>query len=234
MDIGINVSEASVTLKKMEMYRNSEYNRTNFFQRYVNMCSYKMLSTGIPRNSKIITSDDIFDFLLDIRNLNQGIDNRREDLFVEYGDIATSGMSLRSMDDYDDYKKYMETRRLSKSQYVKKWLKPNVQMRSNGESAMDFFMKQIDRNALYLLDEPENSLSPKFQLTLKEFLEDSVVGFNCQFIIATHSPILLSMKNAKIYDLDSISPSPKKWTELENVRTYFELFDKRREEFLDI
>ena len=55
----------------------------------------------------------------------------------------------------------------------------------------------------YLLDEPENSLSAENQLKLKQFIEDSARFYNCQFIISTHSPFILSLTDALIYDLDS-------------------------------
>ncbi|EJX01194.1 aaa ATPase [gut metagenome] len=94
-------------------------------------------------------------------------------------------------------------------------------MYSNGESALRYFMDQIRENALYLLDEPENSLSIQFQQQLADFLIESTRFFGCQFIIATHSPILLAMPDVLIYDLDSIPVSTKNWTELDNVRLFF-------------
>ncbi len=61
---------------------------------------------------------------------------------------------------------------------------------------------KICEDGLFLLDEPENSLSPERQLKLLKFLEDSARFFGCQLIIATHSPFILSMRGAKIYDFD--------------------------------
>ena len=84
---------------------------------------------------------------------------------------------------------------------------------------------------LYLLDEPENSLSAEYQQELLQFIEDSARFFNCQFIIATHSPFLLAAKHAKIYDLDAKPVVVKRWTELENVRRYFDFFMAHAEEF---
>lgn len=63
------------------------------------------------------------------------------------------------------------------------------------------------------------------------FLEDSARFFGCQFIIATHSPFLLAMRGAKIYDMDEDVVDVKKWTELSNVRAYFEFFKKHEGEF---
>lgn len=65
------------------------------------------------------------------------------------------------------------------------------------------YSNAIKENVLYLLVEPENSLSAALQMKLKSFLEDSARFYHCQFIISTHSPFLLSMQGAKIYDLDS-------------------------------
>lgn len=84
-------------------------------------------------------------------------------------------------------------------------------------------LKQEEKH-LYLLDEPENSLSPKFQLELIQLISDLSRFFKCQFIIATHSPFILSIPNAKIYDLDSVPVSTKKWCELENMIIYYNFF----------
>ena len=107
----------------------------------------------------------------------------------------------------------------------------NVREHSNGESAFLYFTNKIKDNGLYLLDEPENSLSPEKQQELAAFLENSARFFGCQLIIATHSPFLLAMKGAKIYDLDEDPVDVKRWTELTNVRAYYEFFKKHEKEF---
>lgn len=89
----------------------------------------------------------------------------------------------------------------------------------------------MEQEALYILDEPENSLSIEKLLNLKEFIESSARFFNCQFIIATHSPVLLSIRNAKIYDMDSYPVKVQNWTDLANVRKYFDFFMEHKEEF---
>ncbi|MBP3886231.1 MAG: AAA family ATPase, partial [Cellulosilyticum sp.] len=80
-------------------------------------------------------------------------------------------------------------------------------------------------------DEPENSLSPQKQLELAHFIEESARFFGCQFIISTHSPFFLAMKDAKIYDLDEMPVQVKKWTQLESVRFYYDFFKERESEF---
>jgi len=81
------------------------------------------------------------------------------------------------------------------------------------------------------LDEPENSLSAENQLKLKKFLEDSARFYNCQFIISTHSPFLLALEEAKIYDLDELPVVSKKWTELSNIKIYSNFFKEHESEF---
>ena len=83
----------------------------------------------------------------------------------------------------------------------------------------------------WLLDEPENSLSPTRQQELLKFIEDSARFFGFQFIISTHSPFLLSMKGAKIYDMDEDVADVKRWSELPNVRIYYDFFKKHEKEF---
>jgi len=94
-----------------------------------------------------------------------------------------------------------------------------------------YFTDKIEDDALYILDEPENSLSPKRQIELSNFIQKSARFFGCQFIISTHSPFLLSMEGSKIYDLDENPVDLKKWTELENVRTYYDFFKSFDNEF---
>ena len=169
--------------------------------------------------------------MLNLRSLNEGIDRKREDLFEEYLDVKYSNFQMRSLDDYEQLKKVNLARSKTQSKYVRKNLCDNVREHSNGESAFLYFSEKIQENGLYLLDEPENSLSPERQQELVKFLEDSVRFFGCQFVIATHSPFLLSMRGAKIYDLDEEVVDVKRWTELSNVRAYFEFFKKHEEEF---
>jgi len=62
-------------------------------------------------------------------------------------------------------------------------------------------------------------------------LEDSARFFGCQFLIATHSPFLLSMRGAKIYDMDEETVDVKPWSQLKNVRAYYDFFKEHEKEF---
>ena len=220
----------NVIAEKTKIRRDSVYNKSNFYPDYVNMCKVH-LETDIPKNSRIITSDDVFDFMLNIRNLNEGIDQKREEIFEEYLDAKYSDFQMKSIADYEQLKKVNNARRKTQSRFVRSELIDNVREYSNGESAYRYFTEKIGENGLYILDEPENSLSPKRQMELTSFIEDSARFFGCQFIISTHSPFLLAMRGAKIYDLDENPVDLKRWTELENVRTYHEFFKLHNNEF---
>ena len=91
----------------------------------------------------------------------------------------------------------------------------------------------IAANVIHLLDEPENSLSPARQRELVKYIEDSARFFGCQFIISTHSPFVLAMPGAKIYDLDEEPVDVKAWTQLENVKEYYNFFKEHKREFED-
>lgn len=216
--------------EKLGLKRDSLYNRSNFFEDYVAMCRYNT-ERAVPRESCIITSDDVFDFMLSLRSMNEGIDQRREELFEEYYDLRNNHFQMKSLEDYEQLKKVVSARSKTQSKFVRANLSDNVREHSNGESAFLYFGEKIKENALYLLDEPENSLSPAKQQELLKFLEDSARFFGCQFIIATHSPFLLSMRGAKIYDLDEEPVDVKRWTELKNVREYYAFFKQHESEF---
>ena len=96
---------------------------------------------------------------------------------------------------------------------------------------MQMLEDYIEPDALYLLDEPEVSLSPANQVALAEELNKMTRFLGCQFIIATHSPFMLGTLHAKIYDLDTGEMEEKKWTELANVRYFYDFFREHKSEF---
>jgi predicted ATPase len=73
---------------------------------------------------------------------------------------------------------------------------------SHGQSIMSFFKARYKIKGLYLLDEPETALSPKSQLELLKLVQEMGALGHAQFIIATHSPILMACPGAVIYSFD--------------------------------
>lgn len=89
--------------------------------------------------------------------------------------------------------------------------------RSHGEAYLNFFQERLVPKGLYLLDEPEAALSPQRQLTLLALMFD-LVAEGAQFIVATHSPILLAFPGACIYSFDDGTVETIAWEQTEHVR----------------
>jgi predicted ATPase len=79
----------------------------------------------------------------------------------------------------------------------------NLDAMSHGEGFLKFFKTRITGKGLYLIDEPEAALSPQRQLSLIALILEKVKTVDAQFIIATHSPIILAMKNAQILHFEN-------------------------------
>ena len=200
------------------------------FQDYVDRCKAAQ-DERIPKGSRIITSDDVFDMMLDIRSINEGIDRKREELAEDYYRLKREKFQLRSLDDLDHLHLVNQARSKTKSRFIINESGKSLRERSNGESALMHFQSKIEMDTLCLLDEPENSLSPENQLVLADFLAESVRYCGNQLVISTHSPFLLALPGAKIIDLDNHSRIVESWTHLKNPQVYFDFFKKHEHEF---
>ena len=227
----------NVLAHKMRANRYSEFNDAPLFDKFVGMCSIDYARE--PRRSSVLTSDDVFDYVLKARTVNENINGQRNELFDKYvsvhGEAARNPeiMRLHGLDDYERWSETMEilSPRKTQSSYIKKRTARDIDLYSNGQTAMRYFLERIADDGVYLLDEPENSLSIELQIELAEYISATARVGRSQFIIATHSPVFLAMKEAKIYNLDSYPASVCKWTELPNVRRYFNFFMEHKEEF---
>jgi predicted ATPase len=91
---------------------------------------------------------------------------------------------------------------------------------SHGQSVMSFFRARYAIKGLYLLDEPETALSPRTQLALLDLLTKMGAAGHAQFLIATHSPILLSCPGATLYDFDRTPITPILYEQTDHYKTY--------------
>ena len=91
---------------------------------------------------------------------------------------------------------------------------------SHGQSLMSFFKARYKIKGLYLLDEPETALSPKSQLELLKLLREMGALGHAQFIIATHSPILLACPGSMIYSFDHTPVKTIQYEDTEYYRIY--------------
>jgi predicted ATPase len=107
------------------------------------------------------------------------------------------------------------------------WGGESLVTRSHGQSHMAFFKNRFTIKGLYLLDEPENALSPDRQLELAGVLSEMAGRGHAQFIVCTHSPLLMSVEGAKIFDFDSAVIEPIKLERTRHYRTFREFFAGR-------
>ncbi len=226
----------NIIAQKLSLKRIAPYNSSEMFDLYVDVCKYELGFDDegdrhrIPNGSRIITSDDIFDYMLTVRDNNNEISEQKEDAKnggyaeIKYGKTV----KFNGLKDYEDYRIQVLSRKksVSRRKFIKQTAGDEVKLNSNGETALNYFEEKLKFDTLYCLDEPENSMSPKMQLELVEMLERLSHYCGCQFIIATHSPFILALENARIYNLDETPVEIRNWWELENTRIYYDFFKK--------
>jgi predicted ATPase len=106
-------------------------------------------------------------------------------------------------------------------------------VKSHGQSHMKFFETRFTRKGLYLLDEPENALSPKMQIELVRLLRQFSTRGDAQFIIATHSPILLACPDAEIFSFDGPGIQKVAYEDTDYFRIYRDFLNNRGK-YLDV
>ncbi len=226
---------------RLKLNRVAPYNSGEMFDRYRDACTYSLgtdeegFPRRIPSGSRIITSDDVFDYMLTMRTRNDEISENKQTAREDYARLKYGeNVKFRSMDDYEALRLQVQARSksVSRRKFIQRTAGDEVKLNSNGETALEYFRNKVKSKTLYCLDEPENSLSPAMQLALVELLEKKAYEEECQLILSTHSPFLLAMQGARVYDLDVTPVCVKNWWELENTRLYFEFFEKHRALFL--
>lgn len=156
-----------------------------------------------PYNSFFLRSEDFFGF---IKRLSQ----MKSELMTDY---------LDTQDEYEGRSEF------AKQQAAMPYLNSLFELehrygvdpsaQSHGESYMSIFESRMNEGGLYLLDEPESALSPVRQMALLTRIH--ALSGSSQFLIATHSPILLALPDAEILGFDSEPARPVAWEELEQI-----------------
>jgi predicted ATPase len=98
---------------------------------------------------------------------------------------------------------------------------------SHGEGILSYFSGRLRLKGLYFLDEPEAALSPASQVRFLTLLRRFAAGGRAQFIIATHSPILLACPEAQIFSFDSSCIEEVMYEETPHFQLYKEFFTDR-------
>ena len=233
----------NIIAESLELRREASFNKSDLFDAYVERCSSEMWEFDPEKQrallsiSKIITSDDVFKHIIGVREKNQNINFKRELIRSEKESMKSNGWQGPRGFGVDDpksvaaYSDYCEKVKRTTSDYIHHAGYIEERTYSNGENGFKYFTDSIQPGGLYLLDEPENSLSAEMQIELAHYLHGMAGRYDCQFIISTHSPFLLSMPAVRIYNMDVAPVGTCKWTELPSVRTYYEFFKANEAEF---
>lgn len=250
----------NVISQKLCADRQSMFNSSPYFDEFVNRCQYKASDNlagetiykghrepqkyDISQITTVLTSDDIFHSMLDLRLENDKKLKKSQFLMDEYLEPEELPRHLNFETGYnvDKFKRGVEMRQARNSMrhgnktFNKILLDKIGKMErgfSNGETALMKLSELLEAPGLYLLDEPENSMSCEFQIKLASIISYLARYGKCQFLISTHSPFILSMENAKIYNLDQHPVGVCKWWDLPNMKRYFDLFYGSRDNFLN-
>ncbi len=96
----------------------------------------------------------------------------------------------------------------------------SLMTQSHGQSLMAYFRNRYKIKGIYFLDEPETALSPKTQVELLELVQEMSAAGHAQFLIVTHSPILLACPGATIYNFDTAPIETVAYEETEHFNVY--------------
>lgn len=218
----LNIMANKLQIEGQEYATSNQYGIVHYFTKFVDECSYTLGEdedgrqiSRLPRRSMYIKSEDI---LYETKKIQQ--EQILGDGYIyEHIKRGMNKEQIEQLKNSDKMKKQMEFLKFAQEKY------------SNGETTLQMFDDFVESDALYLLDEPEVSLSPANQTLLAEKINEMSRLLGCQFIISTHSPFMLGTLNAKIYNLDSKELEVTKWTDLENVRYFYDFFERHKNEF---
>jgi len=102
-----------------------------------------------------------------------------------------------------------------------------LNMLSHGEGILAYFSGRYHIKGLYLLDEPESALSPSSQVAFLKLLQQLEADGHAQFIMATHSPILLAYPGAQIFNFDSPRIEEVEYEDTTHYKLYKQFFTDR-------
>ena len=140
-------------------------------------------------------------------------------LSLEWSNGAVPGAYFGS-DIFKDFATTLEGWAASDPGQLKYFGGKSLITQSHGQSIMSYFRSRYRIKGVYFLDEPETALSPKSQLELLDIIGKAGQAGHAQFIIATHSPILLACERAKIYSFDDVSVRTIEYEETEHYQVY--------------
>jgi len=163
--------------------------------------SFRFVWNKRPRTNFFFRSEDFFGFTKRIIEQEQelkDLEKHYDDTLTGYGRDLAVGMARGQ-------------RSALESRYGE-----NPDGYSHGQTLIGTMKNRLVPGGLYLMDEPETPLSPVSQLALISLLKEATEN-DCQFIIATHSPILMAFPGALIYKFEDSEILESKWDEIDHV-----------------
>ena len=137
-------------------------------------------------------------------------------LSLEWSDGRVPGSYFGS-EIFNDFRSILDEWAASDPGQLKYFGGASLMTQSHGQSMMSYFRAIYKLKGLYFMDEPETALSPRSQLQLLDILQENSQAGHAQFMIATHSPILLACAHARIFSFDR---SPVRVIEYEETDHY--------------
>lgn len=223
--VGENGSGKSTLLKAIAYYNNSiNVSKEKMDSVYYN--SEKELSNKLKISYSVKTRNGFFfsgeEFITFINNLKEMKDNLETDI-------------KEMREEFKDKSKYVRDLALGTLRSQLKALKTKYDgelgRKSHGEGFLTFFRSRMHKKGIYLFDEPETPLSATNQYQLVVLLTDLVKN-GSQVIIATHSPILMALKNAVIYNFNDEKIERINYDDIESV-IFTKHFLNNRSNFID-
>jgi len=148
-------------------------------------------------------------------------------LRIEWSDGSVPGSYFGSQL-FDDFTRRLDEWAFANPGILEYFGGDSLRSQSHGQSLMAYFSSRYQRKGLYLMDEPETALSPKSQLALLKLLIAAGQAGHAQFIIATHSPILLACPDAKIYTFNQKPVRETLYEETEYYQVYKDFLNHRK------
>ncbi|HTX91579.1 MAG TPA: AAA family ATPase [Anaerolineales bacterium] len=165
----------------------------------------KLSWTKRTRRGFFLRAEDFFGYAKRINQMRAGMETDLQEIEAEFKDRSDYARDLAKMSTAGGLgalrQRYGE----------------GLDARSHGESFLALFQARFVPGGLYLLDEPEAPLSPLRQLALITAIKE-MVAQDGQFIVATHSPILMAYPGASILDFDGGTIHPARFDDLEHIR----------------
>lgn len=178
------------------MHRDPSFEAARILQPYLNIEWKRQIKKGF-----FFRAEDFSDFVNSVERERNKVSGQLSELKGNVDDSIIEQMS-ESMN--------------FQLHFMRKEYGDNMQAYSHGEAYLKILQTRISGKGIYFLDEPEAALSPLKQLSLLSFIMQAVARHDSQFIIATHSPIIMGLPDACLYQIQDNSIEKVSYKETEH------------------